>query len=229
MAFIIFLILAVVAFIWWSKNGAKSTGRKYQFAFHNTLADRLQGLEGEPSWWDWRNDKMRNLVADTVAPLKTKSGFSLAAVELWLDASETWEDLKCFMSHAEKVGFGQIEQVALTYDFANEILARDLAGEVSFFDKNILLYLVAATKQSRGQNDIRVPDITPAALASFFMARGASIEGNEPKGTGYYDYGFEFRSAIRTATMEVTPVVNDRGTRVAVYDEPTYLHGERLN
>lgn len=228
MAFVIFLIIVVVAFVFWSKKAAKSTGRKYQFALHNALADRLQGFESEPSWWDWRNEKMHKLVVDTVAPLKQKSGFSLAAVELWLDASETWEDLKCFMSHAEKMGFSQIEQVALTYDFANEVLARDLAEEVSFFDKNILLYLVAAAKQRRGQNDIRVPDITPAALVSFFMARGATVEGDVPKGAGYYEYGFEFRSAIRAATMEVTPVVNDSGTRVAVYDAPNYLHGERL-
>lgn len=56
------------------------------------------------------------------------------------------------MSHAEKMVLSQIEQVALTHDFANEARAHDLAGEM-------------------------------------------------------------------------TSVVNDRGTRVAVYDEPTYLHG----
>lgn len=214
MGIVVVIIIAVVGFFMWSNSAAKTTRAKYVFARSNALAERFQGYESQPTWWNWRDESMRAAVKNATAPIIAKSGLSPAAVQLWLDADETWEDFLTFMDHAEKIGFKRIEQVVLLEDFAMDALREDVSSEQTIRDKNVLLYLVAGTKQRQQQNVVDVDDLSYRVVEEYLVRRGATVDDEVPEGHRYYDYAFDYRSSRPVLNLDL----GMNNARLFIYD-----------
>jgi hypothetical protein len=214
MAFVLLIIIAVVALVIWSKSAAKSAKAKYLHAHNNALVERFSGKYSKPSWWDWKEKAMTARVKELVRPLVYKSGFSPVAVALWLDGDETWEDLLTFMAHAERVGFKQAEQIALLPDFALSALNVDLFNEHSLTDKNVLLYLIAATKQRNQQNNVDVTDIPYKLVEDYIVSRGGAMDEENREYYPCFYYEFDYRSVMRNVQF----VEGCSPTSITVYD-----------
>ncbi|HAJ04417.1 MULTISPECIES: hypothetical protein [unclassified Brevundimonas] len=214
MAIVIIIIIAVVAFVIWSKGAAKSAKMKYLQAHNNAFVERFAGKYSKPSWWDWKDKAMTARVKDIVRPLVSKSGFSPVAVALWLDGDETWEDLLTFMAHAERAGFKQVEQIALLPDFALSALNVDLFNEKNLTDKNILLYLIAATKQRNQQNNVDVTDIPYKLVEEYIVSRGGAMDEEVREFYPCFNYEFDYRSVMRSVAF----VEGCSPTSITVYD-----------
>lgn len=214
MAIILFLIIAVVVFVMWSKAAAKTARANYLQAHNNALVERFSGKYSKPSWWDWKDKAMVARVKEMVRPLVYKSGFSSVAVALWLDGDETWEDFLTFMAHAERVGFNQVEQIALLPDFALSALTVDLFNEHNLSDKNVLLYLIAATKQRNQQNNVDVTDIPYEIVEEYIVSRGGAMDEEMREYYPCFHYDFDYRSVMRTVAF----VEGCSPTSITVYD-----------
>lgn len=214
MGFAVLLVLAVVAFVIWSKGSAKATRAKYLQAHNDALVERFAGRYSKPSWWDWKDKEAVARVRSVVRPIVQKSGLSSSAVLLWLDGDETWEDLLTFMSHAEKAGFKKSEQVALLPDFALSVLNVDLFGEKTPTDKNIRLYLIAATKQRNQQNNVDITDIPYELVEEYIVSRGGAMDEEMREYYPCFSYAFDYRSIKRNVEF----VERCSPTSITVYD-----------
>lgn len=203
MAILIILIIAVVAFVMWSKFAAQSSRTKYLQAHNNALAQRFERRKSHPTWWDDRDAVMLSTVKQTVSPLLAKSGFSPAAVQLWLEADETMEDFLTFMAHAEKVGFKRAEQIALLTEFALSALNVDLFNAKTPQDKNVLLYILGGVKAANQQTFVNIDDLSPRVVADYLVQRGATVDEEVPEGHRFYEYEFEYRALRHSLSMQI--------------------------
>lgn len=214
MIFVVVIVIAIAAFVMWSKAGAKSAKAKYLQAHNNALVERMQGKYSKPSWWDWKDRATVNHVKGIVKPLIHGSGLSPVAMEEWLEADETFEDLLTFMAHAERAGFKQAEQIALLPEFALSNLKVDLFNEPNILDKNILLYLIGATKHRNQQNAVDMPDISAQAVEDYLVARGATFDEEMREYYPCFYYDFDYRSVTRNVQF----VEGCNPTSITVYD-----------
>lgn len=146
---------------------------------------------------------MLSTVNRMVSPLVAKSGFSAAAVQLWLEADETMEDFLMFLAHAEKVGFTKAEQIALLPEFAMSALNVDLFNARTPQDKNVLLYILGGTKAANQQTFVNIDDLSPRVVADYLVQRGATVDEEVPEGHRFYEYGFDYRGLRHSLSMQI--------------------------